>query len=389
MIPGPTNIPERVMQAMMSPMINHRGEEFHSLYRRMQANAQKVFETMNEIVILSGSGTAGVDMAVGSILNEGDSAVIPNFGEFSSRVAESAKFVGANVISAEYELGTVPSTESVDKAMSTSGNVKALFAVFNETSTGVTWRRLKELKEIATRYGALFVVDAVSVLGGEKLPVDELGIDICIAGSQKCLAAPPGLVILSFSDPAKKAMSSVKARNQYFDVPRYFKFAERAETPCTPAVSLFFAVDEALKMTLEEGLENKIRRHALCASAFYTAFESMGLKAFATPEFRSNTVIGITYPPGFNDAQFRTLLEDKFGVVVAGGFGKLKGSMFRVGSMGIVDEPMVVTTVDAISQAMSLSGYRNDSSRAVSAVLEKLRPLRPAGSVKSASGGVT
>jgi aspartate aminotransferase-like enzyme len=375
MIPGPTNIHQRVMQALLTPMINHRGEEFHIMYQTMQTNAQKVFETKNEIVILSGSGTAGVDMAVGSILKEGDSAVVPKFGEFSGRVAESARFVGANVVTPESELGTAPSIESVEKAMSTSGHVKALFAVFNETSTGVTWRKLKELKELASKYGCLFVVDAISVLGGEKLPVDELGIDICIAGSQKCLAAPPGLVILSFSETSKKAISSAKARNQYFDVPRYFKFAEHAETPSTPAVSLFFALDEALKMTLEEGLENKIRRHAICASAFYSAFESMGLKAFATPEFRSNTVIGIMYPTGLNDLQFRTLLENDFGVVVAGGFGKLKGSMFRVGSMGIIDPATVVTTVGAISQSMSLSGYKIDSSKVVSAAIEKLLPL--------------
>jgi aspartate aminotransferase-like enzyme len=378
MIPGPTNIPERVMHAMMNPMINHRGEEFHLMYRNMQANAQKIFETKNEIVILSGSGTAGVDMAVGSILREGDTAVVPTFGEFSARVAESARFVGANVISPESELGTAPSIEAVEKAMKSSGNVKALFAVFNETSTGVTWRKLKELKDIASKHGSLFVVDAISVLGGEKLPVDELGIDICIAGSQKCLAAPPGLVILSFSEEAKKAISSGKSRNQYFDAPRYFKFAQHAETPSTPAVSLFFALDEALKMTLEEGLENKFRRHSVCANAFYSAFETMGLNAFATQEFRSNTVIGINYPVGLNDSQFRTLLETNFGVVVAGGFGKLKGSMFRVGSMGIIDGPTVVSTVTAISESMSLSGYANDSSKAVLTALEKLRQLKPA-----------
>jgi aspartate aminotransferase-like enzyme len=190
MIPGPTNVPERVANAMLAPMINHRGEEFHELYSSIQSNAQKVFQTRNEIIVLSGSGTAGVDMAVEAILNEGDFAVVPNCGEFSSRLGDSATFTGAKVSRPEAEFGDAPGLEKVEAAMK-EGRVKALCVVFNETSTGVTWRRLKELKELATKYGALFVVDAISILGGENIPVDDLGADICIAGSQKCLAAPP------------------------------------------------------------------------------------------------------------------------------------------------------------------------------------------------------
>src|SRR5579875_3766269 len=317
MIPGPTNVPDSVMNAMIAPTINHRSEEFHDLYRRVQSRSQEVFRTKNEIVVLSGSGTAGVDAAVGSVLKPGDVAVVPSFGEFSSRLGESASYTGATVIAPQSPLGTAPSLEQVDIAMRDAGRVKALCVVFNETSTGVTWRKLKDLKEIASKYGALLVVDAISVLGGESLPVDELGIDICIAGSQKCLAAPPGLVILSFSEAAKKAMSGIKPRTQYFDIPKYFKFAEHGETPTTPALPLFFALDEALKIIKEEGVEKRIRRHAICASAFYSAFEAIGLKPFAEHRYRSNTVIGTLYPPGIDDGKFRTLLSEKFGILVA------------------------------------------------------------------------
>ncbi len=140
---------------------------------------------------------------------------MPNFGEFSGRLGDSAGFTGAKVLRPQSELGNAPSLEEVESAMKTAGRVKALCVVFNETSTGVTWRRLKELGELAKKYGALFVVDAISVLGGEDVPADKLGADICIAGSQKCLSAPPGLVIVSFSTEAKKAMAGFKARNQY------------------------------------------------------------------------------------------------------------------------------------------------------------------------------
>jgi aspartate aminotransferase-like enzyme len=375
MIPGPTNISDRVMNAMISPMINHRGEEFHELYASIQENAQKVFQTRNEIVVISGSGTAGVDAAVESILNEGDSVVVPNFGEFSSRLGDSATFTGAKVSRPDAPFGVAPALDQVEKAMRETGQVKALCAVFNETSTGVTWRRLKELRELATKYGALFVVDAISILGGEDLPVDKLGADICIAGSQKCLAAPPGVVILSFSTDAKKAIEKVKTRNQYFDIPKYFKFAEHHEIPSTPVVPLFFALDEALKMVVEEGLENRFTRHEVCARAFYSAFASLGLHAFAKEEFRSRSVIGINYPQGIDDKSFRAFLDKKFGIVIAGGFGKLKGSMFRVGSMGEINETLVTQTVSAIGQSLKSFGFGGDPSAALSAAWEALKPL--------------
>jgi aspartate aminotransferase-like enzyme len=375
MLPGPTNVSDRVLQAMLNSIINHRGEEFHALYRRLRASCQEVFETSNEIVVLSASGTGGVDASVGSILSPGDSVVVPTFGEFSSRLGESASFTGARLFSPSAELGHVPTLDEVDDSMKSAGNPKALCVVYNETSTGVTWRQLKELKEIASKHGALFIVDAISVLGGDVLPVDKLGIDICIAGSQKCLAAPPGLVILSFSEEAKKAMARVKPKNQYFDIPRYFKFAEHDETPSTPSLPLFFALDEALKIIHEEGMEKRIRRHAVCAQAFYSAFESIGMPAFADSRFRSNVVIGITYPKGVDDAKFRSTLSKNFGILVGGGFGRLKGSMFRIGSMGDIDGAMVEATLSGCAQALSLSGYPCDSSKALSSAWNELKQL--------------
>ncbi len=370
MIPGPTNVPDRVTNAMLSPMINHRGNEFHELYRRIRANSQKVFQTSNEIVVLTGSGTAGVDAALGSILSPRDTAVVPSFGEFSTRLGDSASYTGASVLRPEAELGDAPKLDDVERTMKSSSTVKALCVVFNETSTGVTWRRLKELSALAKKYGALFMVDAISVLGGENLPVDQLGADVCITGSQKCLSAPPGLVIVSFSEEAKKAMQGKVPRSQYFDLPKYFQFAEHDEIPSTPGVPLFFALDEALKMVLEEGIQRRFARHELCSRAFYSAFESLGLKPFAREEYRSHTVIGINYPAGIDDKKFRALLDEKFGVVVAGGFGKLKGSMFRVGSMGEIDQQMITATVTAVAQSLASLGVKNDLTAALTRVWE-------------------
>ena len=376
MLPGPTNVPDRVMNAMLGSIINHRSKEFSKLYQNLQSGSQFAFQTKNEIVVLSTSGTGGVDAAVGSIVGAGDSVVVPSFGEFSSRLGDSAKYLGANVISPQSTLGKAPSLEAVEEAMRSAGRPKALFVVYNETSTGVTWRKLKELKQVATKYGALFVVDAISVLGGDSIPVDELGIDICIAGSQKCLAAPPGAVILSFSESAKKIIAGVKPRTQTFDMLRYFKYAEHGETPFTPSLPVFFALNEALKIIQEEGMNRRIKRHEICARAFYSAFEAIGLRIFTATEDRSHTVLGVLYPQGIDDTRFRTMLSERFGILIAGGFGTMKGSMFRVGSMGMINETLVTLTVNSIVQCLNHFGYRCDSTAALSAAWNVLDELR-------------
>lgn len=285
------------------------------------------------------------------------------------------RYTGANVIVPKSELGRVPTVEEIDRAMSGAGHPKALCAVYNETSTGVTWRELQALSEIAKKHGALFIVDAISVMGGDELPVGKLGIDICIAGSQKCLAAPPGLVILSFSENAKKAMEGKKPRTQYFDMPKYFKFAEHDETPCTPSLPLFFALSEAVQIIHEEGMEKRIRRHAICAKAFYSAFETIGLKALAEEKHRSNVVIGIKYPEALEDAKFRSVLMERFGVIIAGGFGKLKGTMFRIGSMGDIDASMVSVTVESVAETLRILGYNCQPSDAVASAWNELKSL--------------
>ncbi len=368
MVPGPTNVSERVMWAMLSPIINHRSYDFSELYASIIRGCKNVFQTKNEIVVLSCSGTGAVDASMSSLLQTGNHVVVPAFGEFSSRLGDSAKYAGASVVAPQAELGTVPGIEEVEKAMKTLSKVKALCIVYNDTSTGVTWRKLKELKEIASKYGALFVVDAISILGGDELPVDKLGVDICITASQKCIAAPPGLAIVSVSEEARKAMELVKEpKTQYFHLPRYFKYAEIGETPFTPALPLFSALDEALKSIEEEGLDHRIKRHTTCASAFYRAFEALGLRPFAAEEARSHTVIGILYPNGMDDKKFRTTLSEKFGVLVAGGFGKMKGQMFRIGSMGEINEQIVSTTLSAIGRSLKLYGHDCDVSDALNA----------------------
>ena len=358
MLPGPTNVPPRVYAAMGKPMINHRGAEFHDLYGRLLDNGKKVFQTQNDLFVLTASGTGGVECAAANVLQPGEKILVPVGGTFGERFAEAFKTYGAQVVELKVEMGSTPTAEQVRDVLKREKDIKAVGIVYNETSTGTTVRDLQEIGKIAKENGALYIVDAISVLGGDDLPVDKWGIDVCITASQKALATPPGLALISVSGDAWKLIGRAKPRTEYFDLIKHRKFRdEKRETPFTPAVNLFFALDEAFNMILEMGLDNWIGRHKKAARAYYAAARSMGLSLFADERSRSGVVIAINMPPKVVAKDFRDKLRKKYGVVVAGGFGDLKDSLFRIGNMGIVTPREVITTVGAIEAALSELGY--------------------------------
>lgn len=357
MLPGPTNVPTRVMNAMLSPIINHRSDDFRKLYRGLVEKTQSVFQTENDIVILTASGTGAVEASVVNLVRKGDNIVIPVNGEFGGRLADLIDIWGGKSLRVNSKFGENPSFEQVSEAFDKNKNIKALYAVYNETSTGTTLRYLKKLGELCSKHGSLFIVDAVSILGGDELPVDKWGIDICVTASQKALAAPPGISPMSISARAKKLMIDSPPPVQYFNLKRYFKyFYDSGETPFTPALPLFFAFREALDMVLEEGLDKRIERHTRCANAFYTGLNELGFTPFAQPEARSNVVIALNYMPGVEDKTFRKILSEHFRVLIAGGFGELKGKVFRIGSMGEVDSYHVIRTLSSISSTLKIMG---------------------------------
>lgn len=362
MLPGPTNVPDRVMNAMLSPIINHRSDDFRTLYRDVVDKTQRVFQTSNDVVILTASGTGAVEASVINIVKKNDRIIIPVCGEFGGRLADLIENWGGNSIRINAKLGENPPLSQIENAFETNKDVKALYAVYNETSTGTTLRYLEKLGEICSRYGSLFIVDAVSILGGDELPVDRWGIDVCVTASQKALAAPPGLAPISISPRAKKQMLESPPPTQYFNLKRYFKyFVESGETPFTPALPLLSAYQEALRIVLEEGLERRVERHKRCANAFYTGLTELGFTPFAHPEARSNVVIAFNYIPDMEDKTFRKILGEHFRVLVAGGFGELKGKVFRIGSMGEVDRYHVVRTLSSIALTLKMMGIQTES----------------------------
>ncbi|MDW0164703.1 MAG: alanine--glyoxylate aminotransferase family protein [Nitrososphaeraceae archaeon] len=357
MLPGPTNVPNRVINAMLTPMINHRSDDFRKLYKDIISKTQKVFETENDIVVLTTSGTGAVETSVVNLIKKDDVVIIPVNGEFSTRLADLIDNYGGKTIRINSPYGKNPPIEKIQEAFEKNSKVKALYVVYNETSTGTTLRYLSKLGDICKAHGAFFVVDAVSILGGDELPVDKWNVDICFTATQKALAAPPGIAPISISKEAKKYMIENPPASQYFNLKRYFKYYNDSfETPFTPAISLFYAYQEALNIILEEGIQNRIERHRKCANAFYSGLEALGFTPFADANSRSNVVIAVNYLPGIDDKRFRELISSKFKVLLAGGFGELKGKVFRVGCMGEVSSYHVMRTLSAISSSMSILG---------------------------------
>ncbi|MBI5146663.1 MAG: alanine--glyoxylate aminotransferase family protein [Thaumarchaeota archaeon] len=375
MLPGPTNVPERVMRSMITPMINHRSDDFVELYEDAVEKTKKVFQTDGEAVCLSASGTGAVEAGVINLIKKGDKVIIPVNGEFSGRLAQMLEWAGANVVKLETTPGQNATFDDVKAAFDNNKDVKAFYCVWNETSTGTMIKYLDRIKDLTARNDSYYVVDGVSIVGGEELYVDKWGIDVCMTGAQKAFAAPPGISPIVVNKRAKKYMMENPPNTMYFNLSRYFKYYEEAKhTPFTPALPLLYAYREALSMILEEGLDTRIRRHRICSQALYSGLSAIGLTPFAKEADRSTVVVALNYLEGLEDKKFRNTLAEKFRVLVAGGFGNLKGKVFRVGCMGEVNKYHVMRTISAISSTLDMMGYKTNPD-ALRVAEEKLKPL--------------
>jgi aspartate aminotransferase-like enzyme len=376
MLPGPTNVPNRVMRAMLAPIINHRSDDFVELYTDVVKKTQQVFETQNDIVALSASGTGAVEAGVINLIKKDDKVIIPVNGEFSNRLSQLIAGQGANVIKLETPPGQNATFDQVKEAFDNNKDVKAFYVVHNETSTGTMVNYLDKVSDLTSRNDAFYVVDSVSLLGGVKLPVDKWNIDVCMTGAQKALAAPPGISPISVSPKAKKYMIENPPPTMYFNLARYFQYYEESKhTPFTPALPLLYAYREALTIMLEEGLESVYKRHKVCSDALYLGLSAIGLTPFAKEEDRSISIVALNYLEGLQDKIFRDTLAQKFKVLVAGGFGNLKGKVFRVGCMGEVSSYHVMRTISAISSTLAMMGYETDAKAGLKTAEEKLKEL--------------
>jgi aspartate aminotransferase-like enzyme len=353
LLAGPVKMHPRVLRAMSVPAMEHRASRFVEQNKAIAEGLKYVFQTRrSDVVLLSGSGTAGMDAAMLSLLKKGEKAVTVENGKFGNRMSKLAATYGEAKVLKAPQWGHPVDLAEVEKAVrETKPKVVAL--THNESSIGFTWP-LKEIAKIARENGALVVADCITSVGGMDVPVDDWGVDVAIVGSQKCLGAPAGLVALAISPEALAKMH--KDAGYYLNLPRYVEKFREGDTPFTPAIPLHLAMHEALKILREEGLEKRIARVRAQAEAVRAASEAMGLDLWVPQGYRSDTVTAIKVPAGVDDAKFRKALKDNYGVVVAGGQDDVKGKIFRVGTMGTVSWPEVAGAFAAIEKTLLAQG---------------------------------
>lgn len=366
LIPGPTPVPQDVLLEMAREMINHRGSEFANLLKTNTDLLKKVFKTENDVLILTASGTGGMEAAVANFFSQGDEVLVGVCGVFGERFAKICKAYGLNVKTIVTEPGKGIEPEVLEKALKENPNVKAVFLTHNETSTGVT-NNLKELAPIVKENPErLLIIDAVSSLGAIDLPTDELKIDVVVTASQKALETPPGLAMVSVSELAWKFNEKANLPRFYFDLRQAKKFLDEGATPFTPAVSIFFALKKSLENILNRGLENNFKRHSLLGKAVREAIKAIGVtKLLADERWASDTVTPIIPPDGVNPDDLRKYIRSKFGVVLAGGQGNLKGKIFRIGHVGYVEPTDILVALSAVEISLENVGYKGIKGKGV------------------------
>lgn len=348
MIPGPVQVHERIIRAMCRQMIGHRSAEFGEILRFCAEVMKEVFGTKGDIFFISGSGTAGIESAIASFSNSAKFVTLEN-GKFGERLGEVAERY-ATVERLSFEWGKPIDLEKLKVALENGANVVAF--VHNETSTGML-NPAEEIAKIAKKYGALTIMDAITSAGGDYVKMDEWGIDVAIVGSQKCLGAPPGIAIIAVNE---KAWDFYNPRCPYYlDLKAYKKKFAELQTPYTPAIPLFFALEEALRMIREEGLEKRILRHRKLSKAVREWAIGAGLSLFPEIDGKaeySNTVTAIRIPNGITERELRDTLRKEYGILVSGGQDKVKGKIFRIGTMGNIGKFEVIATLSAVEDVL-------------------------------------
>jgi len=356
MIPGPTPIPPQVQAAMTQPMINHRGEAFFTLFEEVSENLKKIFRTEQPVYVFPGSGSGGWETALVNTLNPGDKVLSVIIGDFGERWYKVAKSLGFEPERMEFEAGQAadPQRIAARLAEDTQREIKAVLIQHNETSTGVT-NDVKAIADVVREHGALLMVDSVSGLGALPLEFDAWGLDVVLTGAQKALMCPPGLSIIAFSERARALAEKNTAPRFFWDLKAAHKSYLNKQTPYTPAITMFYALQAALRMIMAEGIENAWARHRLMGEMCRAGVKAIGLELLAQDESRaSNSVTAVKAP--FGPSQFRKIAKNQFGVQLAGGQGKLKDSIFRIGHMGYATPNDVIQALATIEMSLAIMG---------------------------------
>ncbi len=368
MTAGPTPLPPAVSQAMAQPMLYHRAPGFVEVYARALERLKLVFQTQDDVLLFASSGSGAMESAVANLVRAGEPALVASCGKFGERWAELCDAYGAETLHWETEWGLKVDPAGLDARLAENAGVEVVFVTASETSTGVV-NDIRELTEVAHRHGALIAVDAVSAMGAVPLPQDEWGVDVVVSGSQKALMSPPGLAFASPNEAALERAAAAPGGRLYFDWGAAVggQRKDPPDSPFTPAVGLVQALDVALGLIEEEGLEAVYERHRLLGRATREAARALELELLGDSDENANVVTAIKLPDAIDGAAVPKTMRDRFGVTIAGGQGRLKGRIARIAHCGYFGAFDIVVTIAAFEMALRELGHEVELGTGVAA----------------------
>jgi aspartate aminotransferase-like enzyme len=367
--PGPTPVPPEVLAALAEPVIHHRARDYREIYERCLARLHEVYRTQDDVLMFTTSGTGAFESAVANLTTAGERQLVLSAGNFGERWAGMVKAFGADLVHVRLDWGETPEPEDLRSALAEAGDVRVVYLTHSETSTGVVCD-VQALAAVAKEAGALVVVDAVSSLGAVPVESDAWDLDVVVSGSQKALMCPPGLAFASVSPVALEAATLSNAPRYVLDWQRTRKAQAKLDAPFTPAVPIVRALDVALGLLLDEGLDAAFDRHARLGRACREGAKAMGLELFSPDEERSAVVTAIRTPDGVDATELVSTLRDRFGITIANGQGDLKGKIFRIGHIGWFDVFDITTALAAVELALTDAGAEIERGVAVTRALD-------------------
>jgi alanine-glyoxylate transaminase / serine-glyoxylate transaminase / serine-pyruvate transaminase len=358
-VPGPSNIPDRVLRAIAQPVLDHRGPAWARLQAEVFERIRPVFKTREPVLIFPASGTGGWESALVNTLSAGDKVLTFDTGQFAVLWGTMARKLGLDVQTLATDWRRAPQPDAIEAALSEdrAHTIKAVLLVHNETSNGVM-SRVAEIRKAMdrARHPALLMVDTISSLASADFRMDEWGVDVAVGGSQKGLMLPAGLAFVAISEKAREASKTAKLPRAFWDWTPVIAAANGGNLPYTPACNLFFGLKEALDMIAEEGLENVFLRHARHAEATRRAVRAWGLETVCTePSEYSQSVTAVFAPEGHSADRLRKVILERFNMSLGAGLGKLADKVFRIGHLGDFNDLMLAGTLSGVEMGLSLA----------------------------------
>lgn len=379
-IPGPTNVPDRILRAIDNPTIDHRGPAFAALGRKVLSEIRAIFRTRSDVVIYPASGTGAWEAALVNTLSPGDRVLMFETGHFASLWRKLAQRLQLEVefVPGDWRRGADPAQVEARLAEDRGHAIKAVLVVQGETSTGVT-SRIPEIRKAidAARHPALFMVDTISSLASTDYRHDAWGVDVTVGGSQKGLMLPPGLSFNALSEKALASSRSARLPRSYWDWEAMLSAGKAGSFPYTPATNLLYGLNEAIEMLLEEGLENVFARHARFASATRRAVRAWGLEVLcANPAEYANSLTAVLVPPGQDADLLRRRILETYDMSLGAGLGRLAGKVFRIGHLGHLNDLTLLGTLGGVEMGLTLAGIPHNRGGVQAAIEELTTPPR-------------